>query len=446
MGRRLEESALESTGVALARIKGQLRLSLEGDRATIVPLDRDGLIKSATSLRPILVVITPCGTDASATSLLFLSADRSGRLLGDALETGGERPVAILSFTGQMVLCQIAKLLAESHAERIGLLAGGETRVGAAELVFDGGGDVAAARLAEALPRGALTTVKVSLRVPGEPALLGHHLYVLAGEAGEAPPTELPDGAVELATAPRRLALLVADADDGSCELLRSWLGDAHDLDVVHDGESALRSCLARRPHVAFVAPSLARLSGIAVGWTLRNDARFQGIRIVYLVSAADDAERDGSLWYSVLGNARIRKPLSRDEVLAELGKAEDTSAPAPPSHAKDVRLVPRVTVSLPALLSTRIGQSQVIVRELSPRGALVATSLKLETGAVARLAIDSPHGKFDASCEVLYARSEGSTLLGLGFRALSDESQRLIVWLLGKGAPAPDAGATGGR
>ena len=111
-------------------------------------------------------------------------------------------------------------------------------------------------------------------------------------------PAAEPDGLRQQPEAdergPARILLVEdnVDAADALAELLRLW---GHEVEVVHDGASAMQSASARRPDVILLDIGLPGMDGYQVAGALRRLPELQGTLIVALTGYGQESDRQRS-------------------------------------------------------------------------------------------------------------------------------------------------------
>ena len=150
-----------------------------------------------------------------------------------------------------------------------------------------------------------------TVRLPLAPALPG------ASEPGAA-----QAGAIGAAAGARpSLCVLVVDDNRDAAETLAALLNLlGHDAPVANDGHQALRMLASLMPQVVFLDLGMPGMSGYEVAQAIRQDRRFDGVRLVALTGWGGAADRARS---SAAGfDAHLTKPATVtaiEEVLARL-------------------------------------------------------------------------------------------------------------------------------
>lgn len=128
----------------------------------------------------------------------------------------------------------------------------------------------------------------------------------------------------------RPLRILIADDNvDLTVSLSAVLSSHGHQVEVVHDGEAAVRAARAQLPDVALLDIGMPRLDGHQVARALRADAATQGIRLVAITGWGRDADREAARLAGF--DQHLLKPVNPEQLLRLLN--EPPEAPrAPPA------------------------------------------------------------------------------------------------------------------
>lgn len=240
-------------------------------------------------------------------------------------------------------------------------------------------------------------------------------------------------------TARDRRIVLLAESDEGERETLRGILAEHHAVCLVRDGVEALESLREARPDAVVAAQALPRLSGLTLAWAIANDDRYRGLPVILILDGGHEAARDtdAPMWVRALVRGKLARPVDRRELLRQLERrAEEPGVRAAEGERDDRRLVPRVDVAFPGLL-TAGARAEVTVVTLSPCGALLESDVALDPGTRASLAFDVDGKSFEGECRVLYGmKRSGRRGLGVKFEELSAWQQATLIHALGQGRP----------
>jgi CheY-like chemotaxis protein len=126
-----------------------------------------------------------------------------------------------------------------------------------------------------------------------------------------------------MATTPDAEAIVVAEDDPTTRELLPLVLGDAgYRVRAAARGEEALALARAARPPLILLSVRLPGLAGVAVCRRLQGDPRTRDIPVLFVTAAAGELPGD------CRGAAVLPKPSHPDALLAAVRRH---AAPAPP-------------------------------------------------------------------------------------------------------------------
>jgi CheY-like chemotaxis protein len=134
-----------------------------------------------------------------------------------------------------------------------------------------------------------------------------------AAERDDRPPAK--------ASAARRMRILVADDNRDAAASLATLLElDGHEVAVVHDGEAALASAAAWKPHVALLDIGMPNRNGYEVAQHIRAAAWGQAMKLVAVTGwgQAEDKRRAREAGF----DRHFTKPLDLDALGAFLGDA----------------------------------------------------------------------------------------------------------------------------
>lgn len=115
--------------------------------------------------------------------------------------------------------------------------------------------------------------------------------------------------------------ILVVDDSVGSARILGRLLSAVgqHEVEMVHDGPSAITAATSFRPHVVFLDIGLPGMDGYEVARTLRRSAGFEDVQLVALTGYGDDAARKRSLEAGF--DQHFAKPIGLDQIEQALCK-----------------------------------------------------------------------------------------------------------------------------
>lgn len=121
---------------------------------------------------------------------------------------------------------------------------------------------------------------------------------------------------------PRRpLRILLADDNvDLTVSLSAVLSSHGHEVEVVHDGEAAVRAARARVPDVALLDIGMPGLDGHQVARALRADAGTQDIHLIAITGWGRDADREAARLAGF--DQHLLKPVTPDQILRQLGEA----------------------------------------------------------------------------------------------------------------------------
>ncbi|HTK70738.1 MAG TPA: ATP-binding protein [Candidatus Eisenbacteria bacterium] len=160
-----------------------------------------------------------------------------------------------------------------------------------------------------------------------EGAGLGSEFYVrLPRVAVAAPPASRE---TVHSGSPRRI--LVADDNEDSAESLALLLGaHGHEVQLAHDGESALAAAERFRPDVAFIDIGMPKRSGYEVAEELRQRPWTAGLRLIAVTGWGQDSDRKRAK--DVGFDAHLVKPATPDVLLGLLASFDEVR----PARAPD--------------------------------------------------------------------------------------------------------------
>lgn len=119
----------------------------------------------------------------------------------------------------------------------------------------------------------------------------------------------------------RSLRILLADDNvDLTVSLSAVLSSHGHEVEVVHDGEAAVRAARARVPDVALLDIGMPGLDGHQVARALRADAATQGIHLIAITGWGRDADREAA--HQAGFDQHLLKPVNPDHLLLQLGEA----------------------------------------------------------------------------------------------------------------------------
>jgi len=128
---------------------------------------------------------------------------------------------------------------------------------------------------------------------------------------------------------PRRI--LVADDNEDSAESLALLLGaHGHEVQLAHDGESALAAAERFRPDVAFIDIGMPKRSGYEVAEELRQRPWTAGLRLIAVTGWGQDSDRKRAK--DVGFDAHLVKPATPDVLLGLLASFDEVR----PARAPD--------------------------------------------------------------------------------------------------------------
>jgi len=114
--------------------------------------------------------------------------------------------------------------------------------------------------------------------------------------------------------------ILVVDDDPDIARFVEVNLRSAgYDVSVASDGEEALERAASLRPDLVLLDVMMPRMSGYEVCQKVRENAAWQGIRIVMLSAKGRDIEVSKGL--AVGADAYVTKPFSTKDLLARVGE-----------------------------------------------------------------------------------------------------------------------------
>jgi signal transduction histidine kinase/ActR/RegA family two-component response regulator len=120
----------------------------------------------------------------------------------------------------------------------------------------------------------------------------------------------------DIAVSSQKRQILVVDDNVDAAESLAMLLRLAgHDVDIAHEGESALRRVAARTPDIVFLDIGLPGMNGYEVSQHLRSRPEGQGLRIYALTGYGQEDDRRRSLAAGFDGH--LVKPVMPAEVIA---------------------------------------------------------------------------------------------------------------------------------
>jgi DNA-binding response OmpR family regulator len=118
----------------------------------------------------------------------------------------------------------------------------------------------------------------------------------------------------------RRL-ILIAEDDPAIAAMLHKVLSATYDVEVVHDGKSALARAVAPpRPSLLMLDVMMPGLDGLAVATEVKKTPELKGIPIIFLT--AKSGATDVIKGIQVGARHYITKPFKIDDVLAKVKKA----------------------------------------------------------------------------------------------------------------------------
>jgi signal transduction histidine kinase len=129
----------------------------------------------------------------------------------------------------------------------------------------------------------------------------------------------LADDAHPLPLRPLRI-LLADDNVDLTASLSAVLSSHGHEVEVVHDGEAAVRAARARVPDVALLDIGMPGLDGHQVARALRADAATQGIHLIAITGWGRDADREAARLAGF--DQHLLKPVNPDQMLRQLAAA----------------------------------------------------------------------------------------------------------------------------
>lgn len=114
--------------------------------------------------------------------------------------------------------------------------------------------------------------------------------------------------------------ILLVEDNVSDVELIREALAEMcgpHRIEVVNDGEEALRalSSRAERPHLIILDLNLPKVGGVEVLRAIRRDAFYRPVPVLILTNST--AQDDVARCYSSYANAYLRKPVGYDRLAA---------------------------------------------------------------------------------------------------------------------------------
>lgn len=116
----------------------------------------------------------------------------------------------------------------------------------------------------------------------------------------------------------RPLRILIADDNvDLTVSLSALLSSHGHQIEVVHDGEAAVRAARAQVPDVALLDIGMPGLDGHQVAQALRADAATQGIHLVAITGWGRDADREAARRAGF--DQHLIKPVNPDQLLSLL-------------------------------------------------------------------------------------------------------------------------------
>ncbi|MCW5672289.1 MAG: response regulator [Hydrogenophaga sp.] len=129
----------------------------------------------------------------------------------------------------------------------------------------------------------------------------------------------------------RPLRILVADDNvDLTASLSAVLVSHGHEVEVVHDGEAAVRAARARVPDVALLDIGMPGLDGHQVARALRADPTTQGIHLVAITGWGRDADREAARHAGF--DLHLLKPVNPEQLLRRLSEAHEAFR-APPAQ-----------------------------------------------------------------------------------------------------------------
>ncbi|MBV8086122.1 MAG: response regulator [Chloroflexi bacterium] len=130
-------------------------------------------------------------------------------------------------------------------------------------------------------------------------------------------PSDFVVGEGAEAVGSRRYRLLVADDNADMRQYLQHLLGQAHDVDVVADGEAALRAVHENPPDLLLTDVMMPKLGGFALLEALRNDPATELMPVIMLSARAGEESRVEGL--EAGADDYLIKPFTARELLARV-------------------------------------------------------------------------------------------------------------------------------
>lgn len=119
----------------------------------------------------------------------------------------------------------------------------------------------------------------------------------------------------------RPLRILLADDNvDLTVSLAAVLSSHGHEVEVVHDGEAAVRAARARVPDVALLDIGMPGLDGHQVARALRADTATQGIHLIAITGWGRDTDREAARQAGF--DQHLLKPVNPEQMLRQLGEA----------------------------------------------------------------------------------------------------------------------------
>ncbi len=121
----------------------------------------------------------------------------------------------------------------------------------------------------------------------------------------------------------RPLRILIADDNVDLTESFTEILSSGgHEVEVVHDGEAAVRAARARVPDIALLDIGMPKLDGYQVARQLRADPLTQGIHLVAITGWGQAADIEAA--HGAGFDHHLLKPIDPDELVRLLAEAFD--------------------------------------------------------------------------------------------------------------------------